>query len=151
MDTSLVEIGRAGVSSRNFVDGTKLRVVIVEDSAMIRARLAETLTEIPNLEIIGEAETEAEAVALLRQGGWDATVLDLQLKKGTGLCVLKALAQDKKPPAAKVIVFTNFAFPQYKDRSLQLGADYFFDKSREFHRVREVLASLATGNPPVAH
>ena len=117
---------------------------------MIRARLAETLTEIPNLEIIGEAETEAEAVALLRQGGWDATVLDLQLKKGTGLGVLKALAQ-VKPAEAKVIVFTNFAFPQYKDRSLQLGADYFFDKSREFHRVREVLADLATGTAPVAH
>ena len=132
------------------MDGTKLRVVIVEDSAMIRARLAETLTEIPNLEIIGEAETEAEAVALLRQGGWDATILDLQLKKGTGLGVLKALAQDK-PAAAKVIVFTNFAFPQYKDRSLQLGADYFFDKSREFHRVREVLSDLATGNPTVSH
>jgi hypothetical protein len=48
-------------------------------------------------------------------------------------------------------VFTNFAFPQYKDRSLQLGADYFFDKSREFHRVREILSDLATGNPPVSH
>jgi len=151
MNTSLVEGSRAGVSSRNFVDGTKLRVVIVEDSAMIRARLAETLTEIPNLEIIGQVDTEAEAVALLRQGGWDAIVLDLQLKKGTGLGVLKALAQDKRPADAKVIVFTNFAFPQYKDRSLQLGADYFFDKSREFHRVREVLADLATGGPPVAH
>ena len=151
MDTSLVESGPVGVSSRNFVDATKLRVVIVEDSAMIRARLAETLTEIPNVEIIGEAETEAEAIALLIQGGWDATVLDLQLKKGTGLGVLKALAHDKRPAEAKVIVFTNFAFPQYKDRSLQLGADYFFDKSREFHRVREVLADLATGNSPVAH
>ncbi len=107
------------------MDATKLRVVIVEDSAMIRARLAETLTEIPNVEIIGEAETEAEAVALLRQGEWDAAVLDLQLKKGTGLGVLKAIAADKRPATAKVIVFTNFAFPQYKDRSLQLGADYF--------------------------
>ena len=151
MITSLVDSSYTAVSSRNFVDGTKLRVVIVEDSAMIRARLAETLTEIPNLEIIGQVETEAEAVALLLQGGWDATVLDLQLKKGTGLGVLKALAQDKRPAAAKVIVFTNFAFPQYKDRSLQLGADYFFDKSREFHRVREVLADLATGSTSVAH
>ena len=150
MNTSFVESDRVGLSSRNFVDGTKLRVVIVEDSAMIRARLAETLTENPNLEIVGQVETEAEAVALLRQGEWDATVLDLQLKKGTGLGVLKALAQDKRPEA-KVIVFTNFAFPQYKDRSLQLGADYFFDKSREFHRVREVLADLATGNPAMSH
>jgi len=128
-----------------------LRIVIVEDSAMIRARLAETLAEIPRLEIVGQAETEAEAVSLLRQGGWDATILDLQLKKGTGLGVLKAIAQGNRPAEAKVIVFTNFAFPQYKERSLMLGADFFFDKSREFHRVREVLAELADGEPQVSH
>ena len=42
-------------------------------------------------------------------------------------------------------MFTNYAFPQYRDRSLALGADYFFDKAREFHRVREVLHELAGG------
>jgi hypothetical protein len=48
-------------------------------------------------------------------------------------------------------VFTNYAFPQYRDRSLLLGADYFFDKAREFHRVREVVHTLAGGNPSVSH
>src|SRR5258707_14453864 len=121
MNISLVENRRATNSGRTpLVEGGKLRVVIVEDSAMIRARLAETLAEIPKLEIVGQAETEAEAVSLLRQGGWDATILDLQLKKGTGLGVLKAIAQGNRPAEAKVIVFTNFAFPQYKERSLML-------------------------------
>src|SRR5258706_2813669 len=151
MNISLVENRRATNPGRTIVGGSKLRVVIVEDSAMIRARLAETLAEIPKLEIVGQAETEAEAVSLLRQGGWDATILDLQLKKGTGLGVLKAIAQGNRPAEAKVIVFTNFAFPQYKERSLMLGADFFFDKSREFHRVREVLAELADGDPAVSH
>ena len=59
-------------------------MVIVEDSAIIRARLTETLSEIPNVEIVGQAETEADALALLRAGQWDAVVLDLQLKEGTG-------------------------------------------------------------------
>ena len=48
-------------------------------------------------------------------------------------------------------MFTNYAFPQYRERSLTLGADYFFDKSREFHRVREVLSALAVGNPSGSH
>ena len=95
-----------------WVEDPKLKVVIVEDSAMIRARLAEALTEIPNLEIVGQAETEQEAVALLRNIAWDATVLDLQLKKGTGLGVLKALAETHRTNNRKVIVFTNYAFPQ---------------------------------------
>ncbi|MFO1317506.1 MAG: response regulator [Burkholderiales bacterium] len=129
------------------MDAVKLRVVIVEDSAIICARLSETLAEIPNVEIVGHATTEDDALALLRGGAWDAAVLDLQLKKGTGLGVLKTLGQHVRPARAKIIVFTNYAFPQYRDRSMLLGADYFFDKVREFHRVREVVADLAT----VAH
>ena len=128
-----------------------LRVVIVEDSALIRARLSETLAEIPNLAIIEQVENEAAAIAVLRDQRWDAVVLDLQLKQGTGLGVLKALAKGTKPQHATVIVFTNFAFPQYRERSLALGADYFFDKAREFHRVREVLTALAAGGSAAAH
>jgi DNA-binding NarL/FixJ family response regulator len=118
-----------------------LRVVIVEDSPMIRARLTESLAEISGLEVVGAAETEPDALALLRGTAWDAAVLDLQLRRGTGLGVLKALGE--RPPNTTIIVFTNFAFPQYRQRSLELGADYFFDKIHEFHRVREVLRDLA--------
>jgi DNA-binding NarL/FixJ family response regulator len=129
-------------------DSKKLRVVLVEDSPIIRARLAETLSEIPNLEIVGQAESESDALSLLDGGGWDAVVLDLQLRQGTGLGVLRKLRQGGRPSNAKVIVFTNYAFPQYRDRSIAFGADFFFDKAREFHRVRDVLADLASGEPP---
>ena len=59
--------------------------------------------------------------------------------------MLKRLREVGRPAHAKVIVFTNYAFPQYRDRSLSFGADYFFDKSREFDRVRDVLTDLASG------
>ena len=131
-------------------DSKKLRVVLVEDSPIIRARLAETLSEIPNLEIVGQAESEADALSLLDGGGWDAVVLDLQLRQGTGLGVLRKLKQGGRPSHAKVIVFTNYAFPQYRERSISFGADFFFDKAREFHRVRDVLADLASGEPTPA-
>jgi DNA-binding NarL/FixJ family response regulator len=129
----------------------KLRVVIVEDSAIIRARLSEALSEIPNVAIVGQVETEADALAILAQTKWDAAVLDLQLKQGTGLGVLKSLAHGTRPANTKIIVFTNYAFPQYRDRSMLLGADYFFDKSREFHRVREVLHTLAASDSSTSH
>jgi len=138
------ESGPAG----NVVRLPALRVVIIEDSAIIRMRLAEALLEIPNLKIIGEVETEADAMRLLGASGWDAAILDLQLRQGTGLGVLKRLRTEGRPASSKVIVFTNYAFPQYRDRSLSLGADYFFDKSRELHRVREVLSDLAAGAAP---
>ena len=128
----------------------ELRVLLIEDSAMIRARLAEALAAIPRVKIAGQAETEPEALALMRATPWDVAVLDLQLKRGTGLGVLRSLAQDGRRPGTCVIVFTNFAFPQYRDRSLALGADYFFDKSLDLHRVRDVLGALANGMPPAA-
>ena len=129
----------------------KLRVVIVEDSPIIRARLSEALLEIPNVEIAAQVETEVDATAVLRQPSWDAAVLDLQLKQGTGLNVLRTLASGARPANTTVIVFTNHAFPQYRERSLQLGADYFFDKSREFSRVRDVLITLASGGATASH
>jgi DNA-binding NarL/FixJ family response regulator len=126
-----------------------LRVILVEDSARIRARIAESLSEMPNVRIAGEAETEREAISLLERGDWDAVVLDLQLKQGTGISVLKALRKLARAAGTRVIVFTNYSFPQYRERSMALGADFFFDKSRDFNRVREVLADMA-GSAPAA-
>lgn len=151
METPTHRWSSPATASRTFVDEPKLRVVIVEDSVIIRARLAEALSEIPNIEIVGQAETEADAVSLLRKCEWDAAVLDLQLKQGTGLGVLKTVGTSDRPLHAKIIVFTNYAFPQYRERSMLLGADFFFDKAREFHRVSEVLAELATQDPSVSH
>jgi len=119
-----------------------LRVVIVEDSERIRARLEEALNEIDNLVIAGEAATEAEARSMLTSCAWDLAILDLQLKQGTGLGVLKAIGSRRR---GKIAVLTNYAFPQYRNRSLALGADFFFDKARELARVLELASGLAHG------
>jgi DNA-binding NarL/FixJ family response regulator len=145
MNDSIAQTSSRRAPIRDLLNPMQLRVVIVEDSAIIRARLAESLTEIRNLAIVGHAETEADAVSILSDGAWDAVILDLQLKSGTGLGVLKKLKEVGRPPKSKVIVFTNYAFPQYRDRSLSFGADFFFDKAREFDRVRDVLTDLASG------
>jgi len=119
-----------------------LRILLVEDSPLIRERLAETLMDPGRVEIVGEADSEAAAIALMQQATWDVLVLDLQLKSGTGLGVLRALKAVRRPET-RVIVLTNYAFPQYRAKSLAMGADHFFDKAREYHRVREVLDSVA--------
>lgn len=118
-----------------------LRVLLVEDSPLIRERLAESIAEPGRIEIVGQADSEQTAIGMLGAAPWDAMVLDLQLRHGTGLGVLRALIS-RRPPEVKVIVLTNYAFPQYRAKSLALGADYFFDKAREYHRVREVLDHL---------
>lgn len=120
-----------------------LRVGMVEDSERIRARLAETLAEIPNVEIAFAADTEGEAVRLIADKPWDVLILDLQLKAGTGLGVLKVLQGLLAREPRVAIVFTNYCFRQYRERALALGARHFFDKSRDLDAMRKVLTDLA--------
>jgi DNA-binding NarL/FixJ family response regulator len=121
----------------------RLRVAMVEDSERIRARLAETLEELENVQIAFVADTEGEAVRLLATEPWDVVILDLQLKSGTGLGVLKAMHEWRSDAPRTAIVFTNYGFPQYRERALALGADHFFDKARDLEPLRLVLMELA--------
>jgi two-component system, OmpR family, response regulator len=141
----------AGSLDRLEVDNdSPLRVLLIEDSPLIRERLAESIAEPGRIEIVGQADSEQAAIGMLAAAPWDAMVLDLQLRHGTGLGVLRALIS-RRPPNVKVIVLTNYAFPQYRAKSMALGADYFFDKAREYHRVREVLDDLASDRTPDVH
>jgi len=129
---------------------TPLRVLLVEDSPLIRERLAESIADPGRIEIVGQADSEQAAIGMLAAAPWDAMVLYLQLRHGTGLGVLRALIS-RRPANVKVIVLTNYAFPQYRAKSMALGADYFFDKAREYHRVREVLDDLASDRSTDVH
>ena len=142
-----------GAGSLNRTDAqsdTPLRVLLVEDSPLIRERLAESIADPGRIEIVGQADSEQAAIGMLAAAPWDAMVLDLQLRHGTGLGVLRALIS-RRPANVKVIVLTNYAFPQYRAKSMALGADYFFDKAREYHRVREVLDDLASDHSTDVH
>jgi two-component system OmpR family response regulator len=127
----------------------QLRVAIVESSPLIRARLRESLADVPNLDVVGTAEVEADARTMLRTTDWDVVILDLQLREGTGLGVLRMLAEqpDTDRASRTIVVLTHFTFPQYRRKSEALGVDHFFDKAREAHRVREVLEGLAAARP----
>lgn len=120
-----------------------LRVALVEDSERIRARLSETIEELPNTCIAFVADTEGEAVRMLASEPWDVVILDLQLRSGTGLGVLKAMHEWRSDAPRTAIVFTNYGFPQYRERALALGAQHFFDKSRDLEALRDVLQRLA--------
>lgn len=131
-------------SQSEALDGHSLRVFLVEDSASIRERLMETISSLEQVEVVGYAQTEAGAIQALQGTTVDAVVLDLQLKEGHGLNVLRALRAPSDRPRVTVLVLTNFTSPQYRSRSMEMGADYFFDKAREYDRLCEVLAEIAS-------
>jgi DNA-binding NarL/FixJ family response regulator len=117
------------------------RVYIVEDSAGIRARLADMLSGMERVSVVGEAGSAREAVAGILRVRPDSVLLDLNLMGRTGIDVMRSVR-----PAAPEIVFivlTNHSEPQYRRAATDAGAAYFLDKSREFDRVRDVIAEIA--------
>lgn len=117
-----------------------VRVLLVEDSLPVRQRIRSLIEEFGPVEIVGETGTVADALALFREHQPDAVVLDLNLADGDGCGVLTEIKRTH--PACVVIVLTNFVIPECRALCLKLGADYFFDKSREFERVPEMLVKL---------
>ena len=121
--------------------GRRLRVLLVEDSPLLVERISELVSDLPCIDLVGTAGSEAAAVARLQDGDVDAVILDLQLHTGSGFGVLRALSQRELAPA--VIVFTNFAIGAYRETALALGARHFLDKSRDYARLPAVLQELS--------
>jgi CheY-like chemotaxis protein len=88
--------------------------------------------------VLATVEDEASAIRALREMPVELLILDLQLKVGTGFGVLEAMGTDKPP----TIVMTNYALPQYRERSRQLGVDYFLNKAMDFEKLPEIVAEI---------
>ncbi|HEY4998408.1 MAG TPA: response regulator transcription factor [Usitatibacter sp.] len=116
-------------------------VFIVDDSAPIRARLAESLSRIEGMRLVGEASSARDAIAGILRTRPHAVLLDLNLLGHTGLEVLREI--HPRLPATIFIVLTNHSESQYRDACMNAGAAFFLDKSSEFDRVGDVLAQIA--------
>ncbi len=121
----------------------KVRIFLVEDSLIIRDNLAEVLHEIAPVEIVGSAADEASAVDWLRRerNACDLVMIDIFLKGGSGLGVLKALS--RQPDEPKRIVFSNHATADIRAKCLELGASAVFDKSNELDEMLGWLTRFA--------
>ena len=117
-----------------------LRVLLVEDSKVLTERLTEAIRQIPQVELIGTADTEANAVASAQRESVDVIILDLHLKQGTGFGVMRALAGAPLKP--RIIVLTNYDLPEYKNAAIALGATHFLDKARDYGRLPDVLHEI---------
>jgi two-component system, NarL family, response regulator DevR len=118
----------------------RMNVFIVEDSASIRQRLAIMLGDIEGVTVVGQADTPGDALEGILRTRPDSVVLDIQLIGGSGLDVLRKA--HPQVPATVFIVLTNQPNPQYRRICMEAGAAYFFDKSSEIAKVREVIAGL---------
>ena len=123
-----------------------ITVFLADDSIVLRERVLEMLRDIPGVEVLGCAEDGLHAIDCIRELRPDVVILDIQMPRGTGLDVLKNIRPVNGTPL--MIVFTNFSYPQYRKRALESGADYFFDKTTEFEKLRDLVGQFTGALEP---
>ena len=122
-----------------------MRVLIVDDSKIVCEGLRQMLINIANVVVVGEAHNALEADTAITELKPDVLILDIRLPGPSGIEVLKDI-RDKKLPI-RVIMLTNYPYPQYRKKCEGLGADYFFDKVEEIEEIPNVIEYLAKDIP----
>ena len=120
-----------------------MKVLIVDDSATIRDRLVEIISNLKGVRHVRAAADASDARRAITSEPPDLIVLDIHMPGETGVQFLKTLRADSRRIVS--IVLTNDPAPQRRAASLQAGADFFFDKSAEFQQTIDVIAHLALG------
>jgi two-component system, OmpR family, response regulator len=119
-----------------------LRVLLIEDSALLAGRLIELVNRVPDVDLIDTVDTEADALDRISAGNPDVLILDLHLREGSGFGVLRSLARSTRP-RPKIVVLTNFGLPEYRREAELFGVEAFLDKAREYFRLPSLLTRFA--------
>jgi DNA-binding NarL/FixJ family response regulator len=117
-----------------------MKVLIVDDSAVVRDRLKEALSDVDGVEIAGEAADAVEGVRMAREIAPRLVILDIHMPGGSGIDVLHRIKE--YAPGTVVVMFTNYSGEQYRKTCMSAGADYFCDKSMEYETVARICRDL---------
>lgn len=120
-----------------------VRLLLVEDLPQMQGVVLDLLATVGDFRLVAIRSTEAEANLWLDEhpDGWDLAVIDLILEQGTGLGVV-ARARNR-PPASKVVVFSDYATEGIRKHCLKLGADAAFQKGEDLHAFLAYCSALA--------
>ena len=126
-----------------------LTVVMVEDSILMRAHVASSLSAINGIAVIRQAGDVPSGLRLLESVKPDVLILDVELPGQSGLDLLKIVR--RRDPAITIIMLTNHDHPKLRERCGEMGANFFFNKVTEFEKVadacREIAERRAQKNP----
>ena len=123
------------------VDGDRpMKMLLVEDSNLLREVLFDTINSLKNLSVEGMAATQSKAISLLNEMQFDILLIDIELAEGNGFEVVKHTRKQNYPFKSPILmVLTNHANSHYRSMAKDLGVHYFFDKSMDFDLAIEAI------------
>ena len=123
--------------------GTKIRVVLADDHAVLRAGLKALLNAEADIEVVGEAADGAEAVEATQRLKPDVIVMDIQMPRMSGLDATRALRAQGVP--TKVLILTMHAESQYLLPLLEAGGSGYVLKSGADTELIEAIRTVHRG------
>ncbi len=121
-----------------------IRVLIVDDHAVVRRGLREIVAEAPEMAVADEAASGAEALRLVRDADYDVVLLDLALPDLNGLDVLRQIRAER--PAVRVLILNVHPEEQYAVRALRSGAAGYLTKDSAPGELVEAIRQAAAGS-----
>ena len=115
-----------------------MKVLVVDDVAAVRTRVAAMLGEVPGVDVVLEADGSVQAMDVMRRDVPHVVVLDLHLRGESGLSLAPLLKRER--PETTLVVLTNDPSEHHRRECLAQGADFFFDKSGDFGLVVQVVS-----------
>jgi DNA-binding NarL/FixJ family response regulator len=122
-----------------------IKVLIVDDDALVRAGLAMILGGATDIAVVGEAADGAEVASAVRSYGPDVVLMDIRMPRLDGLAATEALRRRPEPP--EVIVLTTFHADEYVLRALRAGASGFLLKDTPPAEILRAVRRVALGEP----
>jgi DNA-binding NarL/FixJ family response regulator len=124
----------------------KIRVVVVDDHAVLRAGLEQLLGGEPDLDVVGRAADGAEAVALVRELRPDVVLMDLQMPGVDGVAATREIVGEE---LADVLVLTSYSDAERIVGALDAGALGYLLKDAEPDEVLRGIRAVARGESPI--
>ena len=118
---------------------------MVEDSVLLRELMIDSFSAIPGIVVSGHAETEDDAYARIHNAGCDILVVDIQLRQGNGISLIRRLLAQGEQNACTRIILSNNVSPAFRQATAELAPCFFFDKTAEFDALQEFLNELVAG------
>jgi DNA-binding NarL/FixJ family response regulator len=121
-----------------------VKIIIADDSSLLRERIKSLLNGSKEKLVIYEAENGVDALQLIKDKMPDLAILDIRMPEMNGIEVLKKIRELKMK--TKVCILTNYPYPQYKKKCIEAGADYFLSKTEDFEDIKIVVTDMAAKN-----
>jgi len=122
---------------------TQIRIVIVDDHALVRLGLTQLIAQEPDMAVCGAASGENEAFALIKEQQPDLAVVDISLRSGNGIELTKRLTA--RFPKMKVLVASMHDELLFAERALHAGAAGYINKQEATDKVIEAIRHVLGG------